>query len=109
MAYILLVTAFLVFVLARGAGAEETTATAKAATPVAEEQSDFELLTPISQAEVEQIRGEGVLAPYSVILASAFAVAQSFRSFYLQGCVGTITRNADGTYALSLPPACITG
>ena len=108
MAYIALLTVIVLFVLGRGVRAEETAATLRTATLVQEEQSDFELLTPISKVEVAQIRGENGLAPYSVILASAIAAARAYRAFYAQGCIGTISRNANGTFFLTLPPSCTT-
>ncbi len=99
MARFLLVCAAFTCVLAAPACADEAMPVPQAA---AEEPDDAALLTPVPQAEMDQVRGEvapGGPAPYSVILASAFNAANAFRLAYLGGCrTGMIQRNGDGTY-----------
>ena len=86
-------------VLVSPAIADETLPVQQAAV---EEPDDAAMLTPVPQAELDQVRGTlfGGPVPYSIILASAFAAAQQFRAAYMGGCrTGYIQREGDGTYS----------
>ncbi len=100
MRFIACLVAALVGVLSLDLRAEDTACDPSQAAVSSEEPGDFELLTPLTQAEQDEVRGENGFAPYSVILASAFAAANAFRVAYLGGCrTGMIQRNGDGTYS----------
>ncbi len=61
-----------------------------------EEQDDSSLLTPLTQVQADQVRGEGFAGPasYSVQLASAFTAAQQFLAAFRAGCTtGSIVRD----------------
>ncbi|GEM_PF-1764792 len=62
-----------------------------------EEPDDAVLLTPVSQAELDQVRGAlapGGPATYAAQLASAFAACQQFLAAYRGGCTtGTLVRD----------------
>ena len=76
----------------RAQGASELGANAVAG----EEQDDAVLLTPLTQVEKDEIRGEngGGPAPYSVQLSSAFTAARQFLAAYRAGCrTGMIVRD----------------
>ncbi len=92
--------ASLVCAFALDLGAEDNVPALDPTAAASTEPSHFDLLTPLTKAEEDQIRGEnGGPASYSAQLASAFTAARQYlAAVRAGGCVGTITRNANLTW-----------
>lgn len=84
------------FFTAGNARADEPTQPAQAQVSAAEEQGDMELLTPLTQAENDQVRGmcDCEMASVAARIQSCIAAYSQFLAGVKTGCIGRIQVNS---------------
>ena len=101
MRFVMFTCAVFVCAMSLGLRADESPVVSDASAVTSEEPSDFNLLSPLTQAEQDEVRGECIVVPasYAAQLVSAFTAARQYlAAVRAGGCVGTITRNDNLTW-----------
>ncbi len=102
MRFVIFTCAVFVCALSLDLRADENLVASDASAVTSEEPSDFNLLSPLTQAEQDEVRGECIVVPasYAAQLASAFTAARQFLAAFRAGCTsGRIVRNPNLTWS----------